>query len=505
MSVSSAQTCYAGPTLITEHQYRHLMKTFNDSGSIGCAAMKAGMDRKTARGYLKRGHGPSVPRPPRHWQTHADAFAGIWPEVVRWLEDTPEIEAKALFEHYLALRPEQLPANGLRTFQRRITRWRTQFGPPKEVFFPQVREPGASAQVDWTHAHKLGVTLAGVAYPHLLCHTVLPYSNWEWAVPCQSESGLSLKTGLQDAFWRLGGVTPQVQTDHSSTATHQLKRGAATRGFNVDYLALCEHLGTSAHTINPGRPDENGDVEAAQRHLKRRLLNHLILRGSRDFPSLEDYALFVCQVCIGANAQRAVRLAEELPRLRPLPALRYPDAEEHTVRVSSYSTARIKNCAYSVPARLINAHLLARVSETTISFHHAGIEVARYPRAHTGQARIDYHHIIDSLVRKPGAFARYLYREELFPRLVFRQAYDQLVSAAPDHADRHYVALLALAARSDESQVASVLGALLRAGEVPQASAVEAQLQAAPSSARHLAVFVPELHSYDQLVQEVVA
>jgi hypothetical protein len=300
-------------------------------------------------------------------------------------------------------------------------------------------------------------------------------------------------------------VTPQVQTDHSSTATHQLKRGAATRGFNVDYLALCEHLGTSAHTINPGRPDENGDVEAAQRHLKRRLLNHLILRGSRDFPSLEAYALFVCQVCIGANAQRSVRLAEELPRLRPLPALRYPDAEEHTVRVSSYSTARIKNCAYSVPARLINAHLLARVSETTVSFHHAGIEVARYPRAHTGQARIDYHHIIDSLVRKPGAFARYLYREELFPRLVFRQAYDQLVVAAPAHADRHYVALLALAARSDESKVASVLGALLRAGEVPQASAVEAQLQAAPLSARHLAVFVPELLSYDQLVQEVVA
>lgn len=52
-------------------------------------------------------------------------------------------------------------------------------------------------------------------------------------------AGLSLKTGLQDAFWRLGGVTAQVQTDHSSTATHQLKRGAAARGFNTEYLTLC--------------------------------------------------------------------------------------------------------------------------------------------------------------------------------------------------------------------------------------------------------------------------
>jgi transposase len=491
--------------LITGHQYRQLMKTHHEGGGVGRAAMKAGMDRKTARRYLQRGHGPQTPRAPRHWQTHVDAFAAIWPEAVRWLEATPEIEAKALFEHFLGQQPAQVPANGLRTFQRRVTRWRTQFGPPKEVFFPQVREPGASVQVDWTHAHKLGVTLAGVPYPHLLCHVVLPYSNWEWAVPCQSESGLSLKTGLQDAFWRLGGVTPQVQTDHSSTATHQLKRGAAARGFNTEYLALCEHLGTTPHTINPGRPDENGDVEAANQHLKRRLRNHLILRGSSDFASLEAYTAFVGQICTAANLQRVARVSEELPRLRPLPAHRYPDAEEHTARVSSYATARVKNCAYSVPARLINAHLLARVSETTVTFHHAGIEVARYPRALAQQARIDYRHVIASLVRKPGAFARYLYREEMFPRPVFRQAYDQLAAAAPAQADRHYIDLLALAARTDETLVATVLGAMLRAGEVPRADLVEKQLHTTPPSAHALAAFVPELHSYDVLVQEVVA
>jgi hypothetical protein len=145
------------------------------------------------------------------------------------------------------------------------------------------------------------------------------------------------------------------------------------------------------------------------------------------------------------------------------------------------------------------------VTETTVSFRHAGVEVACYPRAHAQQARIDYRHVIDSLVRKPGAFARYLYREELFPRLVFRQAYDRLVATAPDRADRDYVAVLALTARTDEAQVADILGALLRAGEPPQADAVEFRLQTAPAPARDLAAFVPELHSYDQLVQEAVA
>lgn len=149
-------------------------------------------------------------------------------------------------------------------------------------------------------------------------------------MPCQSKSSLSLKLGLQDAFWRLGGITPQVQTDLRSTVTHQLKRADDARSFNIEYLAFCEHLGTTPRTINPFRPDEDGDVEAAQRHLKRRLLNHLILRGSHDFPSPEVYEGFVGQVYTANNAQRAVRLAEKLPELRPFPAQRYPDAEEHT-------------------------------------------------------------------------------------------------------------------------------------------------------------------------------
>ena len=93
----------------------------------------------------------------------------------------------------------------------------------------------------------------------------------------------------------------------------------------------------------------------------------------------------------------------------------------------------------------------------------------------------------------------------MFPRPVFRQAYDQLVAAAPAQADRHYIDILALAARTDETLVATVLGALLRAGEVPHADVVEKQLHTAPPSAHTLAAFEPELHSYDVLVQEVVA
>jgi len=84
----------------------------------------------------------------------------------------------------------------LRTFQRGLKVWRALHGPPKEVFFPQAHEPGRAAQFDWKRAGELGITIAGAPFEHLLGHFVLPYSNWQRATVCFSESFGSLKTHL---------------------------------------------------------------------------------------------------------------------------------------------------------------------------------------------------------------------------------------------------------------------------------------------------------------------
>ncbi|HTT77405.1 MAG TPA: hypothetical protein VMF50_15690 [Candidatus Binataceae bacterium] len=57
------------------------------------------------------------------------------------------------------------------------------------------------------------------------------------------------------------------------------------------------------------------------------------------------------------------------------------------------------------------------------------------------QAYIDYRPIIWTLVRKPGTFARYRWREELFPSLVFRRAYNALRSRLGERADAEYIDL----------------------------------------------------------------
>jgi transposase len=492
--------------MITEHQYRRLMNEIQNCGVIDHAAMKAGMHRQTARRYLKAQAGPTAISKPHTWRTRDDPLCDIWPEAERWLAESPEIEAKALFEHLLIKYPGQLDGKALRTFQRRVTEWLRRHGPPKEVFFAQVHEPGECIQTDWTRCFELEVTIGGEAYPHLLCHCVLPYSNWEWAIPCLSESALSLKTGLQASLWELGGVPRYSQTDQSSTATHQLRRGDLRRGFNSEYLALCAHLGLQARTITVGNPNQNGDIEAAQGVIKRRLTNQLILRRSRDFDSIEDYAKFVSSVCRGANALRVSRFEEERSVLQPLPATAFPSEEITTVRVSSYSTVRVRGSAYSVPSRLIGSFIQAHICEQSVRFLFLGDAVATYPRSARGVPQIDYRHIISSLASKPGAFSRYLYREELFPRTAFRQAYDRLLLIEERTASARYLALLKLASEHGEDRVADLLGILLRQGEPPLGDVIELQL-ASPlkSEAILLSVLIPELQTYDALIEEVAS
>lgn len=486
--------------MITEHQYRKLMNEYQKSGQVGLAALKASMDRKTAAHYLAAGHGPEV-RTERWWRTRTDPLMVIWPEAETWLRRAPEIETKLLFEHLLATRPGEVGMRSLRTFYERVAQWKREHGQPREVFFPQARQPGESLQLDWTNVGELKVEIAGEAFPHLFCHTVLPYSNWEWAVPCRSESFLSLKAGLGATLWELGGVPANLQTDQSSTATHTLRRTARERGFNAEYLELCAHYGLKPRTINKACPNENGDIESAHGHLKRRVATHLALRARRDFADEKEYAGFIAQICRGANALRQEKVTEEVAVLRALPSTRYPEAEEIAVRVSSYSTARVKNSAYSLPSQLIGAMVVAQVSEADICFLHAGKEVARYRRRRCREASIDYRHVIHSLLRKPGAFAGYIYREELFPRAVFRQAYDRLKQQKAHQADGIYVRILALAAECGEDEVAHVLGGLLREDALPTEDGVRERL-AKPADARPLmASFEPEIASYDQLLE----
>ncbi|MCX6546998.1 MAG: hypothetical protein NTW40_02985 [Acidobacteria bacterium] len=177
-------------------------------------------------------------RQPRSWRTRLDPFEEDWSAIELRLLDAPELEGRILFEDLMLRRPGVYQEGQLRTFQRRVKVWRAHHGPDKEVFFPQDHRPGEALQTDFTWATELEITIDGISFPHMLCHVVLPYSNWGWITVCQSESMLALRRGVPAALVQLGRVPQFHQTDNSTAATHQVTAavealGHGKRDFNA--------------------------------------------------------------------------------------------------------------------------------------------------------------------------------------------------------------------------------------------------------------------------------
>jgi hypothetical protein len=484
----------------TDTQVRRLMEEMERHGAIGLGAIRAGMDRKTARKYVREGKLPSELRKPHTWRTREDPFAEDWPAVAAMLEEAPELEATTVFDHVAGLKPEAYGAGQLRTLQRRIRQWRAQRGPEREIFFPQVHRPGEAMQTDFTHATVLGVTIGGEPFEHQLCHSVLPFSNWEWATVCHSESMAALRRGVQSTLFRLGRVPDFHQTDNSTAATHDLRTGK--RGFNEEYSAMMAHLGMRPRTIGIGEKEQNGDIEASHGVLKRRLRQHLLLRGNQDFESVETYEGWLWEKIEAANRLRQRRLAEELGVMRPLMVSRLPEYRAESAVVTSWSTVRVRRNTYSVPSRLIGETVRAHVYEQRLEIYHGGVLQLEVERLRgEGGHRVNYRHVIWSLVQKPGAFARYRYREDLFPSLTFRRVYDTLTERLGVwKADIEYLRILHLAASTMESGVEEALVRLLESGACPNADAVKAVVAPQKIEVPVLEVPTIDLRSYDGLL-----
>lgn len=486
--------------LTTDGQVRKLMEEMSKHGRLGVAAMRAGMDRKTARKYVREGQLPSMLAQPRDWRTRPDPFAAVWLELAARLKDAPGLEAKTLFEDLLTRHPGEYEPGQLRTLQRRIREWRAQEGPEREVYFAQEHRAGEAMQTDFTWATELGITIGGEAFPHMFCHCVLPYSNWEWATTARSESMAAIKRGVQAAVFRLGRVPEWHQTDNSTAATHQLHTGK--RDFNTDYMALMRHLGMKPRTIAVGESNQNGDIEAINGALKRRLEQHLLMRGSRDFESVEAYEAWVHGVIEAVNKTRGKRVQEDLAAMRPLQVSRLPEHHEEDAWVTSWSTVRVVKNTYSVPSRLQGETVRVRVFDDRLEVMHGGRHQLTIERLHgRHQHRINYRHVIWSLLRKPGAFARYKYREDLFPTLVFRKAYDALTVAMPGReADIEYLRILHRAASTMECDVERALAALLADGALPTAERVAAIVAPAEPEIPAMVALVVDLHAFDDLL-----
>jgi len=485
-----------------DRKVRKLMSEYQKTGNLSKAALRADVDVKTARKYVKAGRLPSQMKTERTWRTRKDPFAERWSKCTEILKDAPELEGKFLFEWLCEQYPGEYQEGQVRTFQRRVREWRALNGPDKEIFFPQHHNPGERMATDCTSGDELCITIEGEPYSHLLCHCVLTYSNWEWATICHSESLMALRSGIQAALFRLGHVPREHWTDNSGAATHRPEKEKSGREFNDKYKDLMKHFGMCPHTIQAGKAHENGDVESLNGVLKRRLKQYLLMRGSQDFTSVEEYRNFLEQVLEKANANRTKRLSEELEVMPKLNVSRLAEYLEYRCRVMSWGTITVDRRIYSVPGRLIGEKVEVRRYEEHIEVYYNGVYQMTAEWIPRDQGHyINYRHLISWLVRKPGAFRNYRFKNDLFPSEEFRWAYDALsenVSART--ADREYLQILHHGAETMECDVIAALQLIRDQGEIPRLDRV---LELHPPSIPEFPEIQPlvaNLYEYDHLL-----
>jgi hypothetical protein len=486
--------------LVTDKQVRRLFALITTEEKQAIVAAKAGMDAKTARKYRDLGRVPSELPPAVRGRTRPDPFVDVWDEVQELFLGNAGLEAKTVFEYLQRQYPGRFQDGQLRTLQRRVKGWRATEGPAREVFFVQQHPPGRLGASDFTHMEELDVTIQGQSFPHLIYHFVLTYSNWETGTVCFSESFESLSEGLQNALWKLGKVPHRHRTDRLSTAVNNTSNPAE---FTDRYTGLMRYYGLEGEKTQAGHGNENGDVEQRHHRFKRAVAQELMLRGSRDFQSVDEYQHFLAAMFDRLNAGRRQRMAEEMAVMRELPERRMESAKRERVKVDSGSLIYVDRNVYSVPSRLIGEQVEARLYMDQVEVWYGQKKVEQMPRLRGRRKhRVDYRHIIDWLMRKPGAFEHYRYRDELFPTSRFRMTFDLLEEQlGRPQGSKQYLKILELAAKNSEAGVDAVLRVLLEAGvEQISAKRIEDMLGVDHGVAvRDVQVAAVDLRLFDQL------
>jgi hypothetical protein len=249
------------------------------------------------------------------------------------------------------------------------------------------------------------------------------------------------------------------------------------------------------HRGAPGQPEDGLD-------------QGLLLRGSREFADLAAYEQFVAETVRRLNARCARAWEAERACLRPLPVRRTADYEEVDARVSKFGVFTAKSVLYSVPSRLAGHRLKVRLHSTHLDAWLGGVKVFECERLHASTAdrhprRIDWRHMLPSLKRKPGAFARWALRDAMFPRSEYAQAWEQISERLPErNACRLMVQLLDLADRAGVvAELAGVLAALRAKDELPDIDELREHFAPHQPAMPDVQVVLPGTEVYDELLE----
>lgn len=498
---------------ITNQQVKIYMKLRSEGHTQEVSAAKSGMSVRSGRS-IEQAQRTSPHQQERHWRTRKDPLKEAWEnELVPMLEASPSLQAITLLEYLQDKYPDQYADSLLRTMQRRVKRWRALHGPKKEVMFRQQHEISRQGLSDFTKLKKTTITIAGQPFSHLLYHFRLIYSKWSYVkVIIGGESYSALAEGLQGALHCLGGAPLEHRTDSLSAAFKNLSKDEQEDITHL-YDALCKHYNMNPSRNNPGKGHENGGVESPHGHIKRRIEQALLLRGSNDFPSVADYQTFISHAVSQHNRRNAKAIVLERQLLQPLPEIKAVDYKLVQAVVTSSSTIDVRKVTYTVPSQLQGEALQVRLYDDRLSCYLGNEYVITlnriYPIGKTTRARqIDYRHVIHSLAKKPQAFRYSQIRDDLLPNPDYKMIWkhvDNIMQAKS--ACKLMVGLLHLAATENcEIELARLIVEMIKNDKPLVLSKLQSRFKQPSELPPTINIEQHNLHHYNQLIprQEVV-
>jgi len=269
------------------------------------------------------------------------------------------------------------------------------------------------------------------------------------------ESFVAMATGLKNAFEESNGVPREIRSDRLSAAYRN--KGTSKVEFTERYSAFSSHYHFTPTYNNKGIAHENGSIESPHGHAKHRIYQALLVRGSFDFESKEDFEMFIQQVTTNHNKRCKTSFEDEQKVLQPLPMYGAQHYAEEYVKVRSSSTFVLKRVTYTVPSNLIGNTLCVHVYDDKLEVYVYGewmLTLLRLYAPPKGVAhQVDYKHLIHSLIKKPMAFRGSQLRDSMLPNNDFKLIWKHVDSnLSSDKASIYMVKLLHIASKIDREE-----------------------------------------------------
>lgn len=336
--------------------------------SIRELAERHRVHRRTVRQALAS----AVPPPRRAYPRRPRPAIDPWAEVIdSWLVADREVPrkqrhtARRVWQRLVAEHGAQVSEV---TVSRFVARRKAELGLDRvEVMAPQSHAPGAEAEVDFGEFY---ATVAGAWIKLWMFVMRLSCSGKAFHVAFATQAQEAFLEGHVLAFAHFGSVPARIRYDNLKPAVVRVLRGR-DQAESERFIALRSHYGFDAFYCRPGvdGAHEKGGVEGEIGRFRR---THLV--PVPEVASLAELNALITagdladdrRVITGRPVTVGAAFAAELGALAPLPAEPFDAARLLTARVDGRARVAVRQCYYSVPARLVGRRLAVRLGATSV-------------------------------------------------------------------------------------------------------------------------------------------